>query len=209
MPELEPETVNVNVTVGCHSALGACKPSTGPGLQATSSNQGGQRRSGASTHMCHRPPLSRVPSPDIHYPIIPSCFPWASDETHLCERALIDNIKKIDLLCCFLPSRMSFIWASWPLGAGPSCLPRADTCCHDKTAHPSGKQPSLSDEACTCLVAPEIRWPVSPNTVSIVFVGIALFLPASPRLVVWPLADTALSHPASDLQPAEISPPKR
>lgn len=40
--ELEPEPVNVKVTVGCRSALGAYKPPTGPGLQAPSSNQGGQ-----------------------------------------------------------------------------------------------------------------------------------------------------------------------
>lgn len=42
-------TLKTCVTVGSRSALGAHKTSTGAGLQARNSNQGGQRRPSAST----------------------------------------------------------------------------------------------------------------------------------------------------------------
>lgn len=161
VPELEPEPepepgepgpVSVSMSdsdgTGCRSALGAYKTSTGPGLQAASSNQGGPRRSGASTSMCHRG--STLPCPLLQIFIIPSSrllFPWPSDETHLCNQAPIENNKKILRLCCSLPISELHLGVLAPQN-WPGLLSIT-------TALPSRKQPSLLDEACTCLVAQE------------------------------------------------------
>lgn len=99
--------------------------------------------------MCHRG--STLPCPLLQIFIIPSSrlfFPWPSDETHLCNQALTENNKKDTAPLLFFRYFMSFIWASWLLKTGPNCWLL-------RLPFPSRKQPSLSDEACTCLVAQE------------------------------------------------------
>lgn len=144
VPELEPEPepvkpvkpvwpvwpVNVNVTVGVRSsALGAYKTSTGPGLQAAQPPIRGPRAGLVPPPRCviglHSPVF---PSSDIHYPIIPVfSAPWAPDETHFSNEALLKGKKHNDLdyLLLLFSSHVSFIWASRRLRAGRSCFPKS------------------------------------------------------------------------------------